>query len=331
MYTMSKVSVRCGLGFASDGAAALLVTLCALLPWQVQAQPRPDRPMASQPADIAVAIDAHRVDTFVLPSPWRATGFRIQVWRPLGPPPAGGYPVLYLLDGNAAFDSLRQARAELGRARGAPVILVGVGYDVDDRYDVQARSMDYTPPSSGADKPLGVPGNPTAPGRAQPGGGADRMLAWMDGTLRPLIAQRYPVAADRQGIYGHSFGALLVLHALFTDPARYQTYVAASPSTWWNDRAIVKEARNVAVGAQATGRPARLFVLAGGKELDGVMAEDSPEAIARMVNAAGGAGAGVRASYAHQPGKTHGEMLPIGLAHAVRWMAAEHSAPGSAE
>ncbi|WP_420226201.1 alpha/beta hydrolase [Pigmentiphaga litoralis] len=245
-----------------------------------------------------------------------------------GAPAAGGYPVLYLLDGNAAFDSLRQARAQVGAARAAPVVLVGVGYDVDDRYDVQARSMDYTPPSPGADTPRGVPGSPTAPGRAQPGGGADRMLAWMDGTLRPLIAQRYPVAKDRQGIYGHSFGALLVLHALFTDPGRYQTYVAASPSTWWNDRAIVKEARAFAEGASASGRPARLFVLAGGKELDGVMAEDSPEAIARRVNASGSTRvdkltAGVQASYAHQPGKSHGEMLPIGLAYAIRWMALE--------
>lgn len=304
-------------GMLALGAAVLLPILAA----SALAQPRPDRAMARQPADIAVAIADERVERFTLPSPWRPMGFRIQVWQPLAPPPPGGYPVLYLLDGNAAFESMGQARKELGITRAAPVILVGVGYDVNDRYDVVARSMDYTPPSPGAERPRGVPGDPTVPGRAQPGGGADRMLAWMDGTLRPLIAQRYPVAADRQGIYGHSFGALLVLHAMFTDPGRYQTYVAASPSTWWNDRAIVKEARNVVERGSAIrgSMPSRLFVLAGGKELDGVMAEDSPEAIAGVANAAGG----VQASYLHQPGKSHGEMLPIGLAHAVRWMAAE--------
>ena len=37
-------------------------------------------------------------------------------------------------------------------------------------------------------------------------------------------------------------GGLFVLHVLFTSPQSFNTYIAASPSIWFNDRAILEEA-----------------------------------------------------------------------------------------
>src|SRR3546814_19712655 len=55
------------------------------------------------------------------------------------------------------------------------------------------------------------------PGREPPpSGGADDFLAFIEHELKPLIAQRYPVDARRQILFGHSYGGLFTLYTLFT-------------------------------------------------------------------------------------------------------------------
>lgn len=158
--------------------------------------------------------------------------YRVFVAVPPGPAPAGGYPVLYVLDGNAAFPlAALLARNVASRSevtqQVAPLV-VGIGYPVDDDFDVAARQRDYTP------------GGEAPPGRlVDGGGGADRFLDFIERDLKPLIALQFAVDAGRQALFGHSFGGLFVLHALFTRPSAFSVYLASSPSIWWRDQAVL--------------------------------------------------------------------------------------------
>ncbi|VCU72463.1 Ferri-bacillibactin esterase BesA [Pigmentiphaga humi] len=297
-------------------AGCLLLAGLAGAAGQAAAQPRPDLPLAEQPAAEAVGISAQRIDRFVLASPLRSTGYRIQVWQPLGPPPPGGYPVIYALDGNAMFESLVQAGLRQGTPQAAPVVIVGIGYDVDDRFNSDARAYDYTPPSPGADAPTGAPGDPAASRRARPGGGADIFLDFIERQLKPVIAARYPVDARRATLYGHSYGGLLTLHALFTRPGTFQSYVAASPSLWWNQRYILEEAREFA-RRHRQASPLRLLVMHGGSEPVDAADPERIDSLAAMLRTVPGLQVGLRTF----PGLGHGPMLPASLGPAVRFAA----------
>src|SRR3546814_7264749 len=68
--------------------------------------------------------------------------YRIFVSFPKGEPPADGYPVLYVIDGNAYFASFAETRRLLEYADKGKALVVGVGYPTDDAYD--ARSEEHT-------------------------------------------------------------------------------------------------------------------------------------------------------------------------------------------
>ncbi|MBZ8142676.1 esterase [Rubrivivax gelatinosus] len=162
----------------------------------------------------------------------QATGqhYRIFVSAPDAPPPAAGYPVLVVLDGNAAFPVAaflaRSVAARRERTGHPPVLVVGVGYPGEADFDVAARRRDYT---------VGV-GEPGEEGHE---GGAERFLDFVERELKPRIAERHRLDARRQALFGHSFGGLLVLHAALTRPASFSTFLASSPSIWWNGRRVL--------------------------------------------------------------------------------------------
>jgi predicted alpha/beta superfamily hydrolase len=158
--------------------------------------------------------------------------YRVFVAVPPGPAPAGGYPVLYVLDGNAAFPLAallsRQVASRSEVTQQVAPLVVGIGYPVEEDFDVPARQRDYTP---GGEAALGGP--------VDGGGGADRFLDFIERDLKPLIAAQFAVDTGRQALFGHSFGGLLVLHALFTRPSAFSVYLASSPSIWWRDQAVL--------------------------------------------------------------------------------------------
>ncbi|WP_207483666.1 alpha/beta hydrolase [Arenibaculum pallidiluteum] len=248
-----------------------------------------------------------------------ATGgvHRIMLWLPQGPPPAGGFPVLYLLDGNATFatavDALR-IRIRRNDATGVPpAVVVGIGYPTDEPFAIERRSVDLTPPGTG------VPGT----------GGATAFLRFIEEELKPAVARALPVDPGRQSILGHSYGGLFVLHVLFTSPGSFQTYVAGSPSIWFGDRRVL--AGEAPFAASLAERPAgtlRLLVGVGGHEQDLSPAERrSPHAAARAVRKAGNrmvdeAAAlaarlaplsihGLRTEFVQFAGEDHASVLPV--------------------
>jgi predicted alpha/beta superfamily hydrolase len=198
----------------------------ALLPLRALAMPAADWQTALLP-------QARQLD---LASARTGQRYRIFVSVPDSAPPAAGHPVLYVLDGNAAFPSVAlmartAARRSKVTGRAAPVV-VGIGYASGEDYDSGARARDYTP---------------AAAGKAAKGeGGADQFLDFIAHELKPLIQALAPLDPQRQALFGHSYGGLLTLHALFTRPALFQTYIAASPSIWYADRFILSEAASLA-------------------------------------------------------------------------------------
>jgi predicted alpha/beta superfamily hydrolase len=168
--------------------------------------------------------------------------YSVFVVLPPAPPPKNGYPVLYLLDGNAwiagATETLRlQARFAKDSCI-EPVMIVAVGYPGTASFDLGRRAFDYLPKHTS--KKLSDRFMQGAPWH-QPGG-AEPFLDFLTGALRTDIAARYPTDPGRQILCGHSFGGFFALRTFLTRPTSFHTYAALSPSLWWDDGRLVREA-----------------------------------------------------------------------------------------
>ncbi|MFT4149261.1 MAG: alpha/beta hydrolase-fold protein [Paracoccaceae bacterium] len=192
---------------------------------------------------------SHRLDQMVV-----ATGPGHRLFRavPKAPPPAGGWPVIYLLDGNAAFDFL--TADDLAMVPG--LMLVGVGYDTDRQFARERRTLDFTAPDGPGD---GIRPDPVHEGRMA--GGAAQFLDRLTGPLRDAAEDGLPVDPARRTLWGHSFGGLFTLYALLARPGSFARFAAISPSIWWDEPLI----RRIAARADSAIRPPLLVAL-GDKE-----------------------------------------------------------------
>lgn len=147
--------------------------------------------------------------------------YRLLIAIPSVLPPPEGFPLVYMVDGNALFPgAVAAARLLAGRpdvTGVGPAILLGIGYPDCAAFDPDRRARDLLPD----------------------GGGADRFLDFIATEVLALVTGLAPVDPGRRALIGHSFGGLFALHALFTRPQLFGTLVAGSPSIWWNDRAIL--------------------------------------------------------------------------------------------
>lgn len=176
-----------------------------------------------------------------------AGDYVVFVVLPAAPPPPEGYPVLYLLDGNAciagAADALRLQARFYEEARMEPLMIVAVGYPGTAPIDMGRRAYDYLPAHTS--RKLGDRFMQGAPWH-QPGG-ADSFLDFLSGTLRTGLAARYPIDINRQILCGSSFGGFFTLYALLTRPRSFSKYAAISPSLWWDDSRLIKDAPAMAL------------------------------------------------------------------------------------
>jgi predicted alpha/beta superfamily hydrolase len=119
-------------------------------------------------------------------------------------------------------------------------VVIAIGYPLTTSVFSPRRSYDLTPPCETYTPPDGPDGKP----KVEEHGGADRFLSFITEVVRPFISTAvFPhVSFTRTALFGHSYGGLFVLHTLFTRPASFDVYLAASPSIWWNDRFVLSEA-----------------------------------------------------------------------------------------
>ncbi len=155
--------------------------------------------------------------------------YRIMVSLPEGDVPyTGGYPVIYIIDGNALFPAFHAAKRVQERWKGA--ILVAIGYPSDTPYDFNRRAFDLSPPQ---------PAERNDP----PQGGQDLFLDFIEKRLMPKFNERFKVDQDQRSLVGWSFGGMFGVYSLFTRPALFQHVVAISPSLWWRDRYLLAHER----------------------------------------------------------------------------------------
>lgn len=282
----------------------LLVTGGAL------AQPEPEQKM--QAAVLSVQNGAYRFTTLDIDSADGQRHYRLWVGKPDRAAPAAGYPVLWMLDGNAALGALEPAELKTLAGGQAP-LLVAVGYRTEQRIDRNGRTRDYTPLVPGQEAQVD-------PLTGQPSGGVDAFLDLLIGGMRPLVSKVAPIDPARQTLWGHSYGGLAVLHALFTRPGAFSDYAAASPSLWWRDGAIVAEAEGLAARL-GEARP-RLLLMRGTAEPAqprGPSGGDN-EGPARALVAQLQQVPGLEVSYQRFEGLNHGPMLPASLHRVIEGM-----------
>jgi predicted alpha/beta superfamily hydrolase len=218
------------------------------------APPQPATVAASQQIVFTSAVDGRR--------------YRLQIAMPLAPPRPGGFPVLYILDGDAYFSTYASA-ARLRAALGGelePVIVVGIGYpeaDTDMMAVQRLRFFELTPTKpDAAEQAL----DERMLGAKVEYGGADTFFRVLQTEIRPRVAALAPVAPGRDILFGHSLGGLFVLHTLFEHPEAFKTWLALSPSIWWDHRAVLRGEgafeKEVAGGKIAP----RVFIGVGGRE-----------------------------------------------------------------
>lgn len=210
---------------------------------------------AELPADWQAAT-LTRSASFELTSRYTGQHYRIFVGLPAGKPPANGYPVLWMLDGNVSFPLTELVRADRPVAGRQPVdgLVVAVGYASGAAFDVDARAADYTPATTA----------PTGDKLSPRHGGADAFLDFLTLELRPLIAKQFPLDPNRHTLFGFSYGGLFTLYTLTTRRHAFARYWAASPSLWYGQRHLAGLLEKA--GSRANGTPRRVTITVGREE-----------------------------------------------------------------
>jgi predicted alpha/beta superfamily hydrolase len=166
-------------------------------------------------------------DAFTLTTTAPAEARHINVYKPPGYDVSSDrYPVLYMPDGGLQEDFPHVAEALDDGIRAGeiePLILVGI--------ENTERRRDMTGPTTVAsDKAI-----------APRVGGSAIFRAFIARQLVPEIGRRYRVNA-RRGIIGESLAGLFAVESFLRDPGLFDTVIAISPSLWWNDDSLVREA-----------------------------------------------------------------------------------------
>jgi len=261
--------------------AILAVCFSLLMANVAQAQPQSAGP--PWPAEVLVP-STHRIQ---FTSAINGESYTLFIHVPLTPPPPGGYPVIYVLDGDFLFGMAADISLNIGNPRLTPVV-VAIGHGLLDDMDVVAkyatRKPGDTSPMALAD--IGRAFNalrfhdltlPVATNHRAPDwtgltpdnvGGVDDFLKAIETEIKPKVAAIVPVNAGNQAIFGHSIAGLAILRALFTEPRAFRTFIAASPSIWWDADAVLAGERKFSDAVDGGRASPRVLITVGADEPD---------------------------------------------------------------
>ncbi|MBR0840313.1 alpha/beta hydrolase [Bradyrhizobium liaoningense] len=192
---------------------------------------------------------------FALRSSETGLPYEIFVYVPEIEPPVGGFPAIYVLDGNSDFITVAETVRRVSRRPQAtgivPTIVVGIGYPNTNGYNTNRRHLDFTRGPADAsvfpDKTIDACGGQAA------------YIRFLGNQLLPHVQSRLNVDPNRGILLGHSLAGYFVLDLLSQRPDMFNGYISFSPSVWW-DRAGLSRAL---ASANAITRPIRLFTAVG--------------------------------------------------------------------
>lgn len=147
------------------------------------------------------------------------------------------------MDGNAYFFTAVDIARRLEFTDNARNIVVGVGYPPSKYVYDWRRGPDLTPPTPDGkyEMPLDKNGKPRTDLSF---GEADKFLDFIRNDVMSYVQTKiFPhlsLSTGRKALFGHSYGGLFALNALFTQPELFDFYAAASPSIFWNNYSLVK-------------------------------------------------------------------------------------------
>jgi len=237
--------------------------------------------LASRRAESEVSIRGTR--RFEFNSDINGRRYVITLALPVEPHPATACRVLFVLDGDLYFASAVEAVRSHYDAR--DVVVVGIGHPDDPAWVKAVLARRSVPASLASSTPLAAARAierrydftlPVAKdARCVPGlsdvsphdvGGLDEFLEVIEMEIKPRVSALVSIDKSNQAIFGHSLGGLAVIHALFTAPTSFKTFVASSPSLWWNHGAVLTGERNFGETLRVGRIAPRVLITVGGDE-----------------------------------------------------------------
>ena len=137
------------------------------------------------------------------------------------------YPVIYVLDGSLNEDFIHIVglvqlfNLQMNMPK---TIVVGIA-NID-------RKRDFTFPT--IDKKL-KKDFPTT-------GGSRKFISFLEDEVQPYINANFPTTAQKM-LIGQSLGGLLATEILFKKPTLFTDYMIVSPSLWWDNETLLKDAK----------------------------------------------------------------------------------------
>ncbi|GAB3432001.1 alpha/beta hydrolase [Niabella aquatica] len=149
------------------------------------------------------------------------------------------YPVLYVLDGEMAFEYYTAIVRFLSKGVYASIPeMIVVGIDNTD------RTRDLTP----------TPASKRSPDDASKilftdSGGGENFIQFIGTELMPAIDSAYRTNGY-QLFAGHSFGGLLATYTLLNHTHLFNAYLVHDPSLWWDHQYMLKQTAQLLPGIQ---------------------------------------------------------------------------------
>ncbi|MBB2484819.1 alpha/beta hydrolase [Mitsuaria sp. WAJ17] len=223
-----------------------VLLLCCLLPlsWPGGAQ--------ADPAPYVLdRTEVHRLHSRLL-----QRDYELYIGLPPESEAGARLPLLFVTDAPVAFPVIRAMSRRLGREgpQSQQMVLVGLSYALGDSPTV-SRNRDYTPSRRAS----------SAEDSSSTYGQAEAYVRFIREEVLPYLAAHVPQAdLARRYFAGHSYGGLLGAHVLLHHTDLFQRYILSSPSLWYDQERLLREAEQLAAKRQPL--KAQVLLLAGAKE-----------------------------------------------------------------
>ncbi|AKK73065.1 esterase [Chryseobacterium gallinarum] len=159
----------------------------------------------------------------------------LNIYLPQGFDKTKSYPVIYLLDGsmNEDFIHITGLVQFFNLMYSMPeTIVVGIA-NVD-------RKRDFTFHTDLKDLQKNYPTT----------GHSDKFITFLEKELKPYIASQFKTGDEY--LFGQSLGGLLATEILLKKPEMFNNYFIISPSLWWDNESLLKQAGQLLSKSQDT-------------------------------------------------------------------------------
>ncbi|MBA6153997.1 alpha/beta hydrolase [Gelidibacter maritimus] len=176
------------------------------------------------------------------------------------------YPVIYVLDGSINEDFVHIVglvqffNLQMTMPKS---IVVGIA-NID-------RKRDFTFPTTDRKLKMDYPTT----------GGSRKFIDFIESEVQPYIKANY-ATTNQKILIGQSLGGLLATEILFKKPTLFTDYIIVSPSLWWDNESLLKDAK-MFLGAHSK-MPANVYISVG---TEGEIMEREARSLAKLLKNSG--------------------------------------------